>query len=111
MSVEVTRSESLPRKGRKRKAKAQPDYSSRAETAQLGEVQGGLPVGLPKGGDWVEPSGEALDQGVTTNPVATSPTYVAEGIESPSEAFWLLLLQAGYTCGDHVGSETVCSHP
>ena len=97
MNAKVTHSESLPRKGKKRKAEAGPDYSSRAESAQFGEVQSGLPVELPKGVDWVDPSGKAFNQGVTANPVPTAPTYVAEGIELPSEAFWSLLLQAEYT--------------
>lgn len=97
MSAEVTHSELLPRKGRRRKAEAGPNYSSKAEIAQFNELQSGLPVGLPKGVDWVEPSGEAFNQGVTANPVPIAPTYVAEGIELPSEA----LLVTTVTCWVH----------
>ena len=97
MSAEVSTSESVPRKCLKRKATAQADYGLRAETAQFGELQGELPVGSPKGGDWSEPSGETSAQGVTANPGAATTAHVAEGTESPAEYLWLLMLQAGYT--------------
>ena len=97
MSAEAPTSEFAPRKCLKRKATDPAEYSSRAETAQFGELQGGLPVESPRGGEWNEPHGKALDREVTTGTAATTAAYGAEGTESPAELFWLLLLQAGYT--------------
>ena len=97
MSVEGSNSGVAPKKCLKRKATGQADYGSRAETAQFGELQGELPAGSPKGGDWSEPSGDTSTQGVTVEPSAATPEHVAEGPEPPAEYFWRLLMQAGYT--------------